>query len=381
MVGFDDYGTRPELYNQQDTYLPAAFDDARSWKEDGLILVLTDGVASVGRYLGPTPGPEALMCNLGSDVACLALRMVEYIKRGHALWILGMRLTFKGDYFVEEGRPRRPGEPQPVLAGMKTDGRPFYIWIGARSVGQGREIVDDVIKFARQRGIQVLPVEVAPGRWERQQVPSSMRIDDLEKPQRKGRAPATANSSAGAQRPGSDQEPAEFSCEGGGALTRRLSHDRAGFALLEVSARKSGAFGLSLPLREASTEPAGIPLLEFSQGYVYRLPRELPREAVNIKLLKRESHLAFCIAANPPLGLINRDIDIRSRWTGQKATYNPPPWDSWSTDRDDTKDKIDRTVNLALLFNHLQQHILPRQADAVIPPTSEEVLLRIQYRP
>src|SRR5262249_38746546 len=44
---FSQFGTDRRLYAEKDTYLAGVIEDASSWDQNGVILVLTDGISSV----------------------------------------------------------------------------------------------------------------------------------------------------------------------------------------------------------------------------------------------------------------------------------------------------------------------------------------------
>lgn len=371
VAAFQPFGLDRKRYGEADTYLAGAIEDALSWRRNGVVLILTDGVSSVTKYHGPASGPSARTCALGSDTACLALRIHEYVQAGHGFWIVGFRFPFDGPYWVEEGGPK-------AIAGARLDrvrvsDRPFYVWVGAPDVAQGRAIVRDLVRFAQttKPSIATMSIEAAPGPWERWEVPPDASLEEMD-------------------------VPSQRFCTRGGALLRAFRARASGerFPAMEVAARERGSFAVRLPVQrpEAIEEPKGndvFPLLQFRQELALSLPKDLSAETVSLNWSLqpydgakkgRWRWLDLCLTARPPLAPLGKDIEVTAHWKGERAGKAHTLWDAWSTDTDDTEEAARRTVSLSLFFRHLLSQMLPEFGERAVPFALSETFLRLHYR-
>lgn len=368
VAAFEKFGLDRRFYTQGDTYLAGVIEDAISWKRNGVTLVLTDGVSSVTKFHGEAAGPSARTCTLGSDTACLALRIREYVEKGHGFWIVGFRFPFDGPYFVEEGGPK--ANPGTKLESVKVPDRPFYIWVGAADIKQGRAIVSGLLRFSREAEppIPTMAIEVAPGLWDRWHVPPDVKLEELSLPRR------------------------EFCPRGGGLLKSFRARERgAEFSVMEVATRDKGSFPVQVPVRgEQETQKSEmLSLLYFAQELGLSLPTTLSPDKVSLKWSlqsyqgskkNRSYSLDLCVTGRPPQVLMGKDIDVVAQWKGRRAIAAEAPWETWSTDRDDTPEASRRTVNLSIFFRHLLSQMMPEFGDRASPVTSPETILRILYR-
>jgi hypothetical protein len=381
---FSQFGTDRRAYAEKDTYLAGVIEDASSWNQNGVILILTDGISSVTKSHGlkevspkkdskqargdRTEPQSARTCSLGSDSACLALRIHEYIQSGHGFWIVGFRFPFDGPYWVEEGGPKaRPGVK---LERVKVPDRPFYVWVGGADVEQGRKIVRGLIRFAGEGASPVpfMAVEIAPGLWERWDVPSATTLQEI------------------------DQPPRQFCPREGGALPKTFHTRGSGkeFPVLEVKARQRGSLGVQLPLWSKGVDTQDITsLLQFRQDLVLDLPQSLTLEnkSLNWSLRPyqgvkegRVRSLDLCVMWDPPQALLGKDMDVVARWKIERATTVGDPWEAWSTDIDDTPETARQTVNLSIFFRHLLDQLMPESRERPFLPTPSETFMRIQFR-
>lgn len=371
VAAFQRFGTDRKSYSEGDTYLAGAIEDAMSWRRNGVVIVLTDGVSSVTKFHGTSSGPSARTCDRGSDTACLALRIHEYVQAGHGFWIVGFRFPFDGPYWVEEGGANAAAGAR--LDPVRIPDRPFYAWVGAPDVAQGRAIVRELIKFAggAKPSVPSMSIEVAPGLWERWDIPPDATLEETDLP------------------------PQRF-CARGGALLKsfQIRETGQGFSVMEVATREKGSFAVRIPLQqhEASDESKAngvLPLLQFRQGLALDLPQGLSRESVSLdwslqpyRGVKKGpwQSLDLCVTGRPPMGLLGKDIDVVARWRGERAVTTGTPWDSWSTDVDDTPEAARRTVNLSLFFGHLLSQMMPESGGKTVPVMHQETFLRIRYR-
>jgi hypothetical protein len=114
-------------------------------------LVVTDGVASAN-----TVGACGKECSTTSDQTCLASSIRDYIHAGFAFFVLGVRVPFRGTFYPAEGGAITV---EPAVQ------RPIYIWIGSPSAQLGRQVVADLLAWARGRGLQSIALDVWPGVW------------------------------------------------------------------------------------------------------------------------------------------------------------------------------------------------------------------------
>jgi hypothetical protein len=119
---------------------------------DALSVVITDGVASA------TEGSCGGNCAAGGDVTCVAESVREYVKAGNGLWIIGLKVPFRGAYYPEQGTIDR-------IAVTASVSRPIYLWIGTSNVAAGRHVVQSLALRMAAKRHQVLAYEVWPGSW------------------------------------------------------------------------------------------------------------------------------------------------------------------------------------------------------------------------
>ncbi len=377
---FEEF-SRTANYKGGETYLPGVVDDAALWTTNGVILILTDGVVSVSRFRGlPAGSVSARGCAKGSDVTCLALSLSEYIAGGRGFWMVGLRLPFRGPHYVEEGGPNlRPGS---VIKGGTFPDRPFYIWIGAPSVAQGRGIVGGLLEFAAARKLDRLAVEVAPGAWDGWELQLYTRQEDVVAVSRvdrqfcaqgdllRGFVPSTKEGGVPtieAEMPKRDWLP----------FLRRSAEPKFAFALPVTPVTAMG--GLDEQVRTLARYSQKVATNESAVEVSFRI-RPMPQARQKTKVvpavMPEGKIMDLCLTFNSPHATDRKGktFDLFPAWS--QEVMRDRAWEGWSANTDDTRELVGRTVNLDTLFGHLQ-----RQLTSTPQPVKPSAvpLLRVKY--
>jgi hypothetical protein len=348
------------LYDGRETNLKAALDDAAKWNA-GEILVLTDGIVSLSKpeKVGPS-GSSALSCGAGSDAACIAASVAEYVGHGNGFWIVGMRLPYAGPYYVEEPGPScRRGQ---IMRGPFSL-HPFYVWVGSPSLSQGRKIVNALLDFAAARKLEALAIEAAPGRWHGWEVDPGLRPEELMPSDN----PACAH--------GDLVSKVEY---GGGTCTvtvRQHAKEGWGFA-----ASPKAVLGFALPVVDVMEPTADVSsLIEVQQQVVPSDPSvRLMSKVDDVKdhSSVNQHYLDICLQYDGDLGRsrAGRSLLVNSLW--QVAHSGEEPWTGWSTDTDCDPKSLDRTVNLDMFLRLLREELASHSSSK---GQTETEILTIQY--
>jgi len=357
---FKDFAN-PRLYDGRETNLKAALGDATKWNA-GEILVLTDGIVSLSKpeNLGPS-GSSALSCGAGSDAACIAASVAEYVGHGNGFWIIGMRLPYTGPYYVEEPGPGcHRGQ---VLKGPFPL-HPFYVWVGSPSLSQGRKVVKALLDFASARKLAAVAIEAAPGRWNGWEVDPDVRPEEL--------------------------MPSDNAACVHGDLVSKVEHSGGGTCRVTVSqhptevwgfkASPKPTLGFALPAVDVVEPTSGVSsLINVEQQIVLNDPsvRLMSKvHDVNDHSSVRRHYLDICLQYEGDLSRsrAGRSLLVNSFW--HVARSSEEPWTGWSTDTDCDPKSLDRTVNLdmflRLLREELASHYSPQSR-------TETEILTIQY--
>jgi hypothetical protein len=332
----------PRLYDGRETNLKAALDDATKWNA-GAILVLTDGIVSLSKAenVGPS-GNSALSCGAGSDAACIAASVGDYVARGNGFWIVGMRLPYAGPYYVEEpGASCRRGQivkgPFPL--------HPFYVWVGSPSLTQGRKVVRALLDFAFARKIDTLAIEAAPGQWRGWEVDPSVRPEEL--------------------------IPSEDAACAHGDLVSNVGQSSSRTCTITVSQHAKEAWfgssqkpvlGFALPAVEVEEAGSDItPLINVDQQIVVDDPsiRLTPKlDDVNDHRSPPRYYLDICLQyeGDSARSRAGRSLVVNSFWHVERPSKDP--WAGWSTDTDCSPKSLDRTVNLDIFLRLLEEELI-----------------------
>lgn len=328
----------PRLYNGRETNLKAALDDATKWNA-GEILVLTDGIVSLSKpeKVGPG-GNSALSCGAGSDAACIAASVADYIGHGNGFWIVGVRLPYAGPYYVEEPGPScHRGQ---ILKGPFPL-HPFYVWVGSPSLSQGRKVVKALLDFAVTRKLEALAIEAAPGRWHGWEVDRAVRPEEL--------------------------MPSENAACAHGDLVSNVEHSSGRICTVTVSqhakegwgfaASRIPVLGFALPVVEVGEPPSDVsPLINVEQQIVLNDPSVhlmSKLDNVNDRSSFRGNYLDICVQYEGDLSRsrAGRSLLVNSSWHAGRPSEEP--WTRWSTDTDCNPKSLDRTVNLDMFLRLL----------------------------
>jgi len=332
----------PRLYDGRETNLKAALDDATKWNA-GEILVLTDGIVSLSKSeeVGPS-GNSALSCGAGSDAACIAASVADYVGHGNAFWIVGIRLPYVGPYYVEEPGPS-------CHRGQVVKGpfpfHPFYVWVGSPSLGQGRKVVKAVLDFASTRKLSALAIEVAPGGWHGWEVDSDVRPEEL--------------------------MPSENTACAHGDLVSNVDRSSDGICRVTVSERPKEGWGLSaspkpalgfaLPVVGVLEPTANVsPLIDVEQQIIANEPSVQLMSKIDDVVdhsSVRRRYLDICLQYEGDLGRsrAGHSLLVSSLWRVERPSEEP--WTGWSTDTDCNPKSVDRTVNLDMFLRMLREEL------------------------
>jgi hypothetical protein len=344
-----------KIYSGKESYLPKAIDDARTHHAQNLILVLTDGVVSIRNPQHSLRSTESMsQCAEGSDETCLASSVEKYIKAGHGFWIIGIRIPFKGTYYVEE---RTACPLQRVIRNISVADRPFYVWVGAPSLDQGRQIVSSLVAFAARQTpkLDSISIEASPGKWMGSSFIST--ISDVAPTKQKD-------------------------CANGDLLDRRsyiggLPVLEAEPAIREKRRVRQPVLGFALPVEPAFKIPAMSPLVEVHQT----LKTQQSGTTLNYETFSSDGgkqQLDLClrfsdVAARERAGTT---LPVCSEWEVRRGDESRP-WIQWSSDTDCDSRALNRTLHLDILLEDVQ-------ADLVGPPGTAQVLettvLDVHYR-
>lgn len=348
VASFEPYGN-PALYTDTDTNLGLMLHHASTWDSDGVIIVVTDGVASTRAPTvagDPSKTPSAGQCAAGSDVVCLAYGIADLVASGLGFWIVGITLPFTGDYWIEEGPKRgqkiRPAPPE----------RNLYYWIGARNVIQGRKLAEAIEKRVREMLPTSNPMvlEVAPGTWSRWMVPSQPSV-----------------------RPA----PTAF-CNGSGGRIRSV-HPTTPPVTVDVAIATRGEFGVRIPLDDSLPKTPFTALLSVTPRLAIELAPALASDQFTQKwrtLADNGLWFDVCVQGRPHTALIDRVVIVSERWSVEPtAALKTFDWGRWHTDIDDTPDRARLTVNFKTFLGHLQKWLLGLPAK---PPSQSLVELRFK---
>jgi hypothetical protein len=357
---FNDFANA-RLYDGRETNLKAAIDDATKWNA-GEILVLTDGIVSLSKpeKVGPS-GSSALSCGAGSDAACIAVSVAEYVGHGNGFWIVGMRLPYAGPYYVEEPGPNcRRGQ---IVRGPLSL-HPFYIWVGSPSLSQGRKVVKELLDFASVQKLQALAIEAAPGQWQGWKVDPGLRPEELMASENEACAHGDLVSEV------------EFS--GGSTCTVTVSqHAKEGWGF---GASPKPALGFALPVTDVMEATSdAIPLIEVRQQFVLSDPSvRLISKVDDVKGHSAVSrhYLDTCLQYEGALSRsrAGRSLLMNSLW--KIARSSEEPWTGWSTDTDCDPKSLDRTVNLDMFLRLLREELASHNNSESQTKTE---ILTIQY--
>jgi hypothetical protein len=351
----------PRLYDGRETNLKAALDDATKWNA-GVVLVVTDGIVSLSKaeQVGPS-GSSALSCGAGSDAACIAASVGEYVGHGNGFWIVGMRLPYAGPYYVEEPGPScHRGQ---VLKGPFPL-HPFYVWVGSPSLNQGRRVVKALLDFASGRKLEALAIEAAPGRWHGWQVDPGVQPEEL--------MPSENASCAHGDLVSKVEESGSKTC------TLTVSqHAKEGWGF---AASRKPALGFALPVVDV-VEPTSdaSPLVNVEQQIVLNdLSVRLMSKIDDVKDHSSVSrhYLDICLQYEGDLSRsrAGRSLLVNSSWHVGRPSEEP--WTEWSTDTDCDPKSLGRTVNLDMFLRLLGEELASHNSSE---GRTETTILTIQY--
>jgi hypothetical protein len=280
-------------------------------QDQAMTVVVTDGVASA------TNGSCGSNCASGGDVTCVAEAMRDYIKCGNGLWVVGIKVPFRGAYYPEQGTAGRLDIAEQVQ-------RPIYLWIGTSNVATGRAVASRLAQRMRAKNTPVMAWEVWPGSWTGW-TPHRSSADWTA-----GDFVSTSVEAA----PCGDGPVLQFMTVTDSGECPRVS------VLSENNDWRAGArWPFQLAVRHAVSAP-DAPL-----GSLIAMTAEWPPVVdggyVQASRDTSSALYAGCLVTN------KRRVEVREKWTG---TMDVAALRAWSTEDDAAPGNIGRTLNLENLW-------------------------------
>ena len=239
---------------------------------------------------------------------------------------------------------------------------PFYIWVGAPSLSQGRKVVRALLDFSIRAKLESIAFEAAPGNWHGWRIAPDLHATDLIS---------------------TDSEQ----CRNGDLISDlQIENDEHVRIVVEQHSKAKWTFGatpvpvlgFSLPVQEASEpDTTTLPLINVNQEITTdnpfaHLESKIEKATARDRVL---TYLSICLKYEGSLAVtrLGKAISLMARWRAERSTDSF--WRNWSSDTDDDPKSLDKTVNLDMFLRLLGSE-LSGQSDPAVLTTD---MLTIQY--